>query len=302
MSAEAEFEGGMRPGRTPASAVRSRPSFREGLRPYLAIFAGRFRVMLQYRAAAVAGFATQCWWGAIHIMVFAAFYHGGQRAAAPISLSQAVTYTWLSQAFLALLPWAVDPNVALAVRSGAVSFDRVRPASVYGLWYASAVGWTTSRALPRAALMFITAGVVLPLVGLGAWSWRPPSDPAQGGLFLLSLTLTVALGASMVMLLNVVVAATLTDRGVNNLITPLTIVLSGNLIPLPLFPDWARLALFLQPFAGLVDIPFRIYFGNLAGLAAWEGMGLQAFWTLAIGLAGALWLRRVMRRLQVQGG
>ena len=37
--------------------------------------------MLQYRAAALAGFATQCWWGAIKIMVFAAFY-GGRRGGA----------------------------------------------------------------------------------------------------------------------------------------------------------------------------------------------------------------------------
>jgi viologen exporter family transport system permease protein len=275
---------------------------RSPLRPYVAVFAGRFRVMLQYRAAALAGFATQCWWGAIHIMIFAAFYHGAPRAAAPISLAQAVTYTWLAQAFLALMPWAVDPDVALAVRSGAVGFDRLRPASVYGLWYASAAGWMTSRALPRAALMFLAAGVVLPLAGLGMWSWRPPGDLAQGALFLLSLTLTVALAASIVMLLNVVVAATLTDRGVNNLVAPLAIVLSGNLIPLPLFPSWARLALFVQPFAGVVDIPFRIYCGNLAGAAAWAGVALQGFWTAAIGLLGSLWLRRVMARLQVQGG
>ena len=34
------------------------------------------------------------------------------------------------------------------------------------------------------------------------------------------------------------------------------IVLSGALVPLPLFPDWLQPALALQPFAGLVDIPF----------------------------------------------
>ena len=42
-------------------------------RPYLAPFRARFQLMLQYRAAALAGFATQCWWGGIKIMVFAAF-------------------------------------------------------------------------------------------------------------------------------------------------------------------------------------------------------------------------------------
>ena len=44
----------------------------EAARPYLAAFRARFQLMLQYRAAALAGFATQLWWGAIRILVFAA--------------------------------------------------------------------------------------------------------------------------------------------------------------------------------------------------------------------------------------
>ena len=53
----------------------------EMARPYLAAFRARFQLMLQYRTAALMGFATQCWWGAIRIMVFAAFY--GVHAARP---------------------------------------------------------------------------------------------------------------------------------------------------------------------------------------------------------------------------
>ena len=81
----------------------------EAARPYLAAFRARFQLMLQYRAAALAGFATQLWWGAIRILVFAAFY-GVNAAAAPISFADAVTYVWLGQALLALQPWIADPG------------------------------------------------------------------------------------------------------------------------------------------------------------------------------------------------
>ena len=47
--------------------------FRVAARPFVAAFMSRFLQMLQYRAAALAGFATQCWWGGIKVMVFAAF-------------------------------------------------------------------------------------------------------------------------------------------------------------------------------------------------------------------------------------
>jgi len=274
----------------------------EGFGPYLAAFAARFQVMLQYRAAAFAGFVTQCWWGAIKITIYAAFFADAVRWRSPMTLSQAITYTWLAQAFFILTPWAGDPEVAAKVRTGAVGYDRLRPLDAYGWWYTNSAAWMTARAVPRAALMFGLTAVIFPLVGLRAWSWRPPADAEACALFAISVLLAVLLSSSVVMLINLCVASTLTDRGVNNLLPPLVIVLSGNLLPLPLFPDWARTALFLQPFAGVVDIPVRIYFGGLAGPLAWTGLGLQLFWTVILIAAGRFWMGSVMGRLQVQGG
>jgi ABC-2 type transport system permease protein len=271
-------------------------------RPYLAAFAGRFQLMLQYRAAALAGFVTQCWWGSIKIMIYAAFFHAQVAARSPISLPQAITYTWLAQAFFILTPWAGDPDVAAKVRTGAVGYDRLRPLDAYAWWYANAAAWMTARAIPRAGLMFLLTALIFPLVGLGAWSWRPPAGIEAAALFAISLLLLVTLSSAVVMLINLCVAATLTDRGVNNFVPPLVIVFSGNLIPLPLFPDWARTALFLQPFAGVMDIPVRIYFGGLTGTAALAGLGLQLFWTVVLIAAGWVWMGGVMGRLQVQGG
>ncbi len=272
-------------------------------RPYVAAFSSRFLLMLQYRAAAIAGFATQCWWGAIKVMVYAAFYrHSSLSDIAPMALGQVITYTWLGQAFLALSPWGCDPDVALAVRTGAVAHDRLRPVDTYNLWYARAAGWMIARALPRATLMLLLAGIALPMLGLAQWSWAPPPSIEQAAFFALSLVLVVALSSAITMLLNIGVVATLNDRGVNSVIGPFTIVLSGNLLPLALFPDWMHIALLVQPFAGVADIPFRIYTGNLTGAAAGAGLGLQTFWTVVFVIGGRFWMERVMRRLQVQGG
>src|SRR5258706_15633476 len=140
----------------------------DALRPYTAMFAGQFQVMLQYRAAAIAGFATQCWWGALKVMILAAFYLG-HVGPTPMPLADAIDYTWLGQALLALLPWNADSTVAEAVRTGGVGCERLRPVDTYGLWFARAASSMLARALPRAPLMVALAGVVLPLVGLGRW-------------------------------------------------------------------------------------------------------------------------------------
>ena len=273
----------------------------QSARPYLAAFRARFQVMLQYRTAALAGFATQCWWGGIRIMVFAAFY-GVHAAAAPISLANAVTYVWLGQALLALLPWVADPEVGQAVRTGGVGYDRLRPLDAYGFWYARTLGWMLARALPRAALMALAAGVVLPLMGLGAWAWRPPSGMAAALLSVPAFALMTALGATVLMLANIVVAASLNERGVNAVLTPMVIVFSGSLLPLNFYPDALRPFLHMQPLAGLVDIPFRIYFADLRGGAALQGLALQAGWTLLLVGVGRLAMERMMRRLEMQGG
>ena len=78
--------------------------------PYLAVLGARFRMMLQYRAAAFAGFVTQLFWGAIKIMVLAAFFALAPDAST-MTLAQAVTYVWLGQALLALQPWNVDAEM-----------------------------------------------------------------------------------------------------------------------------------------------------------------------------------------------
>ena len=269
-------------------------------RPYLAVAGARFRLLLQYRAAALAGFITQCWWGAIKIMVLAAFFSGA--ATTPMTMRQTIDYIWLAQAFLRLLPWSVDPEITRMVRTGDVLYERLRPVDAHTFWYARAVALRTASPLLRAIPMVVMTGILFPLIGLSEWALSPPAGSSAALLFAGSMALTVALAAAISTILDIVTVATLSDRGVNTAIGPLVIVLSGSLVPLPLFPDWLRPLLAVQPFAGLVDTPFRIYSGHLAGATALADLARQAVWTLILIALGRLLMTRVMARVQVQGG
>jgi ABC-2 type transport system permease protein len=271
------------------------------LRPYLAILSARFQLVLQYRAAAIAGFATQCWWGAMHVLVFVAFF-AGAHGPAPMSLAQTISYVWLGQAFLMFLPWYADPEIADMVRSGAVAYERLRPVDPWSWWFARALAWTAARIAPRALLMFAAAGIVMPLLGLGRWGLALPASPVAGALFAASIVATSLLSATMTVILDVVVVATLTDRGVNTFAAPVSVMLSGSVLPLAYFPAALVPAVRLSPFAGLMDTPFRIWTGDLAGRAAVAGVALQLAWTAAIALLGRWAIGRAMGRIQVQGG
>jgi ABC-2 type transport system permease protein len=71
---------------------------------------------------------------------------------------------------------------------------------------------------------------------------------------------------------------------------------------LQLFPDWAQPIIYALPFAGVLDLPARLYTGNIppAGLA-WV-LAHQLAWTVALVAAGRLILARGTRRIVVQGG
>jgi ABC-2 type transport system permease protein len=269
--------------------------------PYLSVFAARFQLTLQYRTAALAGFATQCWWGGIKIMILAAFF-AGSATSQPITLRHAVTYTWLGQAFLIFLAWGADPDIAGMVRTGAVAYERLRPVDTYGWWYVRALARTCAQVAPRAGLMFAVAAVLMPLAGFGGWSLAPPASLEAGLLFAASMASTALLSAAMMSLINIVVVASMNERGANLLYPSLTNLLSGNIIPLAFFPDAARGVIRVLPFAGLVDTPFRIYFGELSGATGLLAIAGQLGWALALAGFGHWWLGRVMARLQVQGG
>ena len=270
------------------------------LRPYVAVLRTRFALILQYRAAALAGFGTQCWWGAIKLMVFAAFYRGAESL--PMTFGQTVDYIWLGQAFLLLQPWGADLDVVSMVRSGDVALERLRPVDTYALWYARAMARRTANPFMRSIPMIITAGFLLPLFGLSKWALSPPASAEAAAMFAVSLALAVGLSSAISTLMDAWTVAALSERGVNSIVGGLVIVFSGGLIPLPLFPDWLQTVLRFQPFAGLADIPFRIYGAHLTGGAALVGLATQATWIVVLVVVGHMTMTRVMSRVQVQGG
>jgi ABC-2 type transport system permease protein len=269
-------------------------------RPYVAIFRARFLLLLQYRAAALAGFGTQCWWGAVKVMVFTAFLSGP--VASPMTLRETIDYIWLGQALLMMLPWSADTELARMVRTGDVGYERMRPLDTYAYWYARAVARRTATPLLRAVPMVLTAGVLLPAAGLARWGLSTPAGLTAMWLFAISLVCVVALASAFSTILDLLVVLTLSERGVNTFVAPLAIVFSGSLIPLPLLPDWLQPLMRHQPFAGLLDFPLRIYSGHLSGISALAALAWQAVWIVVLIVLGRMITARVMARLQIQGG
>lgn len=263
------------------------------MRAYRAIISARFRVLLQYRAAAAAGFGTQLFWGLIRMMIFAAFYRS-TTAAQPMTYPEVVTYIWLGQAMLAMLPWNADRDIMAMIRSGNVAYELLRPLDLYGLWYCRALAWRTAPTVLRAVPMFIVAGLFLGL--------QAPPSLASGAAWVASMFAALLLGCAITNLVSISMFWTVSGQGISLLIPAAVTILSGMIIPLPLFPDWAQGVLSFLPFRGLVDVPFRLYAGHIAPEQVLAVLAHQLAWTVALVALGRGLLARGVRRLVVQGG
>lgn len=260
---------------------------------YWAVLSARFRALLQYRAAAVAGFGTQLFWGLIRVMIFEAFYRS-TTSAQPMSYQEVVTYIWLGQALLALLPWNYDRDIQALVRSGNVAYELLRPLDLYWHWYARAVAWRVAPAVLRALPMFVVAGLFFGLQAPGSW--------ASFGAWVISLVGALLLSAAITTLVNISLMWTIAGDGIATLVSTLVIILSGMVVPLPFFPEWAQSVLNFLPFRGLVDVPFRLYMGHIPPGRVFQLFAHQLAWTLALVAVSHHLLGRGTRRLVVQGG
>jgi ABC-2 type transport system permease protein len=270
-------------------------------RPYCAIVSARFRMLLQYRSAAIAGLFTQAFFGLTLIMIYEAFYRSAAASARPMAFAQVVSYVWLAQALLAMLP-NVDADVRAMVRSGAVAYELCRPVDLYSLWYARAVAHRTAPAMLRAAPMAVFAMIGLPLLGLGEWRLAPPASLAAGAGFVAALVCALALACAISVLINISLLWTVSGDGIVMLAATAVSLLSGLVVPLPLLPDWSQPILRWLPFAGLADLPFRIYSGHIAAGSVAVVLGRQLAWTAALVALGRWLIGRGMRRMVVQGG
>lgn len=120
---------------------------------YIALFQKSFQRMMAYRAATIAGIATNFFFGLLRAYVFiAVFKASGQAQIAGYSLTDAITYTALTQALgtpIAILNWWWE--VMRTIRSGEIISDLTKPFHYFSFWLA--------RDLGRAAFHFIFRGL-----------------------------------------------------------------------------------------------------------------------------------------------
>ena len=263
------------------------------MRSYLSAFRLRWKMELQYRGAMIGGIVCQVMFGLILIALYRALYASKPQA---LPVEHVVTYVWLQQAFFRML-LASDADLLDKIRSGGIAYDLCRPLSLYGFYYARIVAQKITGSLMRAVPMLVFAA----LLPKGWGICLPASVPA-----LLCALAGLVLGLLCVSALENITMAftmkTLDPRGVQAMLNMLMMVLSGNILPLTLFPDSWQKVITLLPYAQLLDAPIRLYTGDTPLAEAPRILALQAGWIIILTLLGIVLWNRHQKQIIVQGG
>lgn len=267
------------------------------MRAYISVFKLRLNLGMQYRTAALAGVATQFFWGFLIIMVFEAFYSHAS-GMPPISLKQLISYVWLQQAFLAfIMLWFRDNELFQLITSGNIAYELCRPSGLYGLWYAKLLAQRLSSAILR-SLPILVVAVFLP----EPYRMPLPHDPLAFLLFAAALLIGLLMIVSLSMLMYISVFVTLSPSGSLLMFGVLGEFLAGMIIPVPLMPEWLQRIVYVLPFRWTADFPFRVYSGHIPLQDAIAGIGIQLLWLFGLLWLGKSAMTKVLRKVVVQGG
>jgi ABC-2 type transport system permease protein len=248
---------------------------------------------ITYRAATLAGLATNFFFGLLRASVMIALF-GARNQVEGMSIQAAITYTALAQAsiaYLALFGWY---DLMSSVYTGQISADLLKPMNHFTFWMAQDLG--------RAVVNFVLRGVTILLFYGFFFDILLPSSISQILALMVSIILAWLISFSYRYLINLPAFWSPNALGFIRLGFGISWILSGFLMPLQFFPDWFERLSYLTPFPHMINTPIDIYLGLLTPTQVLNALVVQAGWIGLLFTTGQLVMRRGIRRLVIQGG
>lgn len=224
-------------------------------------------------------------------MVWVALY---AHNAAPRDLPLHAIITYSTVALLMGLVMDIDQTRALHERlhDGSIATDFLKPISVPLYYFADGTGEVIFHALlivPSLALALLVVHVDVPSIGALA-------------AFGLSFFIGYLIGFCINFLLNCTAFWTLEISAVQMIVTWLTGLLGGELVPLVFFPEALQHAVAFLPFASMFSTPLLIYVGVIGPERYLGAIAVQLLWLAILGTLAVVVWRAGARRIVVQGG
>jgi ABC-2 type transport system permease protein len=192
----------------------------------------------------------------------------------------------------------MDGEIMSKIVNGDVGVELCRPLDLYFHWFAKTAAGRLGGFWWRG---IITLAIALALPGAER-RLPPPGSAAGFALFLISVAAMFMLSNAFAMFVTSIRVGITWGEGPTSLMMLICGVLSGAYLPLPFWPDFMQPFLYVQPFAGQLDLPVRLYSGVIRPAESAPVFALQLTWTVIFIAAGRVIMRGKLSRIIIQGG
>ncbi len=243
----------------------------------------RFEVFTSVGSLVLRIYLLRCLWTALYA-----------QNAAPLNLPLHAMITYATVALLMSLVLEIDGTrlIREKLREGTIATDLMKPISLPFYFFSDGAG----RTLLYGVLVVPTLLCALLLVHIDV------PAPRALGVFALSFLIAYCVNFLLNFCMNAIAFWTLETFALQLIVRWVSDLLSGQIIPLTLFPGVVGRLLFALPFAAIYSTPLLIYVGIVSPRQWGTALAVQLLWLAAFSLlAGAIW-RAASRRIVVQGG
>ncbi len=243
----------------------------------------RFEVFTNVGSLILRVYLLRCLWTALYA-----------QNAAPLNLPLHAMITYATVALLMSLVLEIDGTrlIREKLHDGSIATDLMKPIDLPLYFFSDGMG----RTLLYAVLVIPTLLCALLLVRIDV-----PS-PHVLAAFALSFALAYCVNFVLNFCMNAVAFWTLETFAIQLIVRWVSDLLSGQIIPLTLFPGIAGRVLFALPFAAIYSTPLLLYVGIIPQSQWASAFAVQIIWLLAFGAIATLLWRAASRRIVVQGG
>lgn len=243
----------------------------------------RFEVFTNVGSLILRVYLLRCLWTALYA-----------QNAAPLNLPLHAMITYATVAMLMSLVLEIDGTrlIREKLREGTIATDLMKPISLPFYFFSDGAG----RTLLYAVLVIPTLLCALLLVHVDV-----PAPPTLG-IFALSFLIAYFLNFALNFCMNAIAFWTLETFALQLIVRWVSDLLSGQIIPLTLFPGLAGRLLFSLPFAAIYSTPLLIYVGVIPASGWRNALAVQCLWLGAFALLAVVIWRAASRRIVIQGG
>ncbi|SMO75719.1 ABC transporter permease [Melghirimyces algeriensis] len=263
------------------------------LNTYMELVRIRFLMMLAYRVKYYSGIIIYSLNIGVYYFLWMAIYgeNSSLNGTTPVQMATYVAVAWMSRAFYFN---NLDREIAAEIRDGTVAIQLIRPYHYILVKCFQGLGEGIFRLLLFSAPGLFLVSLVFPIqlpTGVEDWGW-----------FVLSLVFAFVINSQVNVITGLMAFFIMNNTGLIRGKRVLVDLLSGLLIPIHLFPEWAGKILAFLPFQGISYMPSTILSRGLPTSEIIQFLGIQMLWLILLLIPIQLLWMTARRRLIVQGG